>query len=93
MATRVALARAAARGADWLLVDEPLSGLDPIAAQPVLDTLRGLADRGAGVLWTTHHLGLAARHADRVLVLADGALRAELRPPYPADLLAAGLPP
>lgn len=86
MATRVALARELARGARWLLVDEPLSGLDPLAAVPVLQTLRGLADGGAGVLWTTHHLSLAARHADRVIVVQAGRISATLERPFPADL-------
>ena len=86
--TRVLIARALAGQADWLLADEPMTGLDPGHAIDALALFRQEADRGAGVLLTLHDLDLAARAADRILVLADGRIVADGRP---ADALTADL--
>jgi iron complex transport system ATP-binding protein len=74
---RVLIARALAGDADWLLADEPLAGLDPGHALDALSLFRAEADRGAGVLLTLHDLDLAARMADRIVVLADGRIAAD----------------
>ncbi len=52
-------------------LDEPTSGLDPATGAELLDTLRGLADRGATVIFTTHAIEDLAR-CDRVVFLATG---------------------
>jgi len=54
-----------------LLLDEPTSGLDPATARALISTLRDLADRGAGIAFTTHALADVER-CDRLLVLAPG---------------------
>lgn len=75
---RVLLARALAGEPDWLLADEPLTGLDPGHQMDVCDLFRRLArDGGHGVVLTLHDLPMALRAADRVIVLADGAVQAD----------------
>ncbi|MEV0371216.1 ABC transporter ATP-binding protein [Streptomyces sp. NPDC050636] len=69
---RIAIARAMLRDAPVLVLDEPTTGLDALAAQRILTPLRRLAE-GRTTLVITHHLDLAA-DADRILVLDDGHL-------------------
>lgn len=72
---RALIARGLAGGADWLLADEPLTGLDPGHALDALNLFQRLAhDEGKGVVLTLHDLNLAARFADRVLILNEGRL-------------------
>jgi iron complex transport system ATP-binding protein len=74
---RVMIARVLAGEPDWLLADEPLAGLDPGCQIDAADTLVRRARAGCGVVLTLHDLTLAARIADRVLVLAGGGLMAD----------------
>jgi len=74
---RVLLARALATDAAALLVDEPIAGLDPEAQLMVLERLRARADAGQAVLASLHDLPLAARFADRVVVLGHGTVAAD----------------
>ena len=74
---RVFVARALAGQPAWLLADEPLTGLDPGHALDALALFRGLAEQGSGVVVTLHDLSLAARVADRVVVLAQGRIVAD----------------
>lgn len=74
---RVLMARALAGQPEWLLADEPLTGLDPGHQFDACDLLRRIADEGRGVIVTLHDLTLAARLADRVVVLADGRVSAD----------------
>ncbi|MFF4696556.1 ABC transporter ATP-binding protein [Streptomyces chattanoogensis] len=69
---RVAIARAMLRDAPVLLLDEPTTGLDHLAAQRILAPLRRLAE-GRTTIVITHDLALAG-DADRVLVLDEGRL-------------------
>ena len=88
---RVLLARALATGAQALLADEPTAGLDPEAQLMVLERLRARAAAGQAVLVSLHDLALAARFADRVVVLdggrvvGDAAPMAALTPKIMAD--------
>ena len=77
---RVLLARALVVQAPLLLADEPIAGLDPDAQLLVLERLRARADAGAGVLVSLHDLTLAARIADRVVVLDAGRVVADAAP-------------
>ena len=74
---RVLLARLFATRAPMLLLDEPVAGLDPDAQLLVLDLLKAKAAEGVTVVATLHDLSLAARYADRVLVLDKGRLAAD----------------
>jgi iron complex transport system ATP-binding protein len=77
---RVALARVLATEAPLILADEPTASLDPRYQLIVVDILRRHADAGGAVLAVFHDLGLAARQADRVLVIDDGRIVADGAP-------------
>lgn len=55
-----------------LLLDEPTDGLDPLHQHLVMRTARAAAAQGTAVVAVLHDLALAARYADRALLLADG---------------------
>jgi iron complex transport system ATP-binding protein len=74
---RVRIARALAQQPRALVLDEPTASLDIGHEMAILELLRGQADRGITVLLITHHLDLAARFADRLLLLDRGRLAAE----------------
>jgi iron complex transport system ATP-binding protein len=77
---RVALARALATDARILLADEPTMSLDPRHQLTVMDLLRDHARRGGAVLAVVHDLALAARYADRIIVLQSGRITADENP-------------
>jgi iron complex transport system ATP-binding protein len=83
---RIAIARVMATGAPLILADEPTAALDLQHQLAVLDLLRRHAEAGGAVVAVLHDLSLAARHADRVVVLdrgrvvADGPPRTVLTP-------------
>jgi ABC-2 type transport system ATP-binding protein len=74
MRQKVGVAMALAKDADALLLDEPMSGLDPSAAATFCDLLRRLRDRGVGILMTTHNLFRAHDVGDRVGIMMLGSL-------------------
>ena len=74
---RVALARALATEAGVLLADEPTASLDPRHQLVVMELLRQAARAGQAILATMHDLTLAARFADRVIVMHEGRLVGE----------------
>jgi ABC-2 type transport system ATP-binding protein len=57
-----------------LLLDEPSAALDPRQRERVWEFVLGLAARGTTVIYSTHNVQEAERHAQRVVVLADGEL-------------------
>ncbi|MET9065905.1 phosphonate ABC transporter ATP-binding protein [Streptosporangium sandarakinum] len=70
---RVAIARALCQRASIVLADEPVSALDPVAAEQVVGLLAELArDQGLAVAAVLHQPLLARRHADRVVGLLGG---------------------
>jgi iron complex transport system ATP-binding protein len=77
---RVLLARALTTGAQALLADEPTAGLDPEAQLMVMGRLRARAAAGQAVLVSLHDLALAARFADRIVVLDAGRVVADAAP-------------
>ncbi|MCW5697830.1 MAG: ABC transporter ATP-binding protein [Bauldia sp.] len=74
---RVALARVLAVAAPVILTDEPTAGLDARFQLVILDILRAQADAGVAVIAVLDDLTLAARFADRVLVVAGGKVVAD----------------
>jgi iron complex transport system ATP-binding protein len=74
---RVALARALATQAPILLADEPTLSLDPRHQLVVMDLLARAAHDGGAVLAIVHDLALAARFADRVVLMDGGQLVAD----------------
>jgi ABC-2 type transport system ATP-binding protein len=57
-----------------LLLDEPSGALDPRQRERLWGFITALTERGTAVIFATHDIAEAERHADRVLVLADGEL-------------------
>jgi iron complex transport system ATP-binding protein len=74
---RVALARALTTQARILLADEPTVSLDARHQLAVMELLRAAARAGGAVLAVVHDLSLAARFADRVIVMAGGRIVAQ----------------
>jgi len=97
---RAAIARALAVDPDVLVLDEPVSALDPTVRERVLALLRRLrADRDLTMVFVSHDLDVVAAVADDVLVMQDGAVVeqgpvadvfAAPRHPFTRELLAAG---
>jgi ABC-2 type transport system ATP-binding protein len=71
-AQRVQLVAAMAHGPDLLILDEPLSGLDPVAQSDVLSLFAEFRAAGGAILFSTHTLAAAESLCDRVVMLADG---------------------
>lgn len=74
MRKKTALGMALLHRPEVLLLDEPFEGIDPASAFVVERVLARMADRGATVLLTSHHLRVVERMADRVLILRGGAV-------------------
>jgi len=74
---RVRIARALAQEPRLLVLDEPTSSLDVRHEMEVFELIRKLAGQGIAALLVTHHLNLAARYADRLLLLHAGSAVAE----------------
>ena len=66
---RVFLAQALSQGAEVVLLDEPLTGLDIPSQEAILCILDDLHQAGVTVLTATHDLNLAAKHFDQVMLL------------------------
>jgi lipopolysaccharide export system ATP-binding protein len=68
---RVEIARALATNPSFLLLDEPFTGIDPIAREDIGHIIRALRDRGIGVLITDHDERSTLRLTDRAYILYD----------------------
>ncbi len=77
---RAALARVLAQRPGILLLDEPTAALDIRHQEQVLSLARCRAEQGDAVAVVMHDLGLAAAHADRIVVLSHGQVRAQGAP-------------
>ena len=73
---QVAFLAALAHSPGVIVLDEPTSGVDALARAALWDTIRAQAERGAGVLVTTHYMQ-EAQQCDRLLLMSDGRLVAE----------------
>jgi len=74
MKKRAALARAMITEPEILLIDEPFSGLDPLAVRLIEALLREVNHvRGLTMILTNHHIGSTMRLADEIVFLSDGA--------------------
>ena len=74
---RVEIARALATQPSYILLDEPLAGIDPIAVGEIRDLVRHLKDRGIGVLITDHNVRETLDIIDRAYILHDGQVLME----------------
>jgi lipopolysaccharide export system ATP-binding protein len=71
---RVEIARAIATEPAFLLLDEPFTGIDPIAVADIQLTIRQLRERGLGVLITDHQVRETLAIVDRAYILNDGEI-------------------
>jgi ABC-2 type transport system ATP-binding protein len=72
MAQKVQLLSSIAHDPELVILDEPFSGLDPVNQQALEGIIRGLADRGATVVFSTHVMQHAERLCDQVVLIAGG---------------------
>jgi len=75
MTQRLGLAQAIQHNPDLVILDEPMSGLDPIGRREVRDLILALKQSGATVFFSSHILQDAEMICDRVAILKDGVLR------------------
>lgn len=75
---RVELARALAASPEFILLDEPFTGIDPIAIGEIKDNIRKLSEeKGLGVLITDHNPKATLSITDRAYVIFDGKIKIE----------------
>ena len=77
---RVEIARALATQPHFILLDEPLAGIDPIAVRDIRELVTHLKDRGIGVLITDHNVRETLDIVDRAYILHDGQVLMEGAP-------------
>jgi lipopolysaccharide export system ATP-binding protein len=77
---RLEIARALASQPNFVLLDEPLAGIDPIAVRDIRQLVSHLKDRGIGVLITDHNVRETLDIVDRAYILHDGSVLMEGTP-------------
>jgi lipopolysaccharide export system ATP-binding protein len=77
---RVEIARALAAGPQFMMLDEPLAGIDPVALGDIRDLVLHLKDRGIGVLITDHNVRETLDIVDRAYIIHDGHVLMEGTP-------------
>ena len=82
---RVEIARALASRPSFVLLDEPLAGIDPIAVSDIRGLIRHLSERGIGVLITEHNVRDTLEIVDRAYIIHDGTVFMD---GSPADIVA-----
>ena len=69
---RVALASALALRPDYLILDEPITGLDPVGKKEILETFKKVRERGTAVVAVTHNLKGFFPLLERIVLLREG---------------------
>ena len=77
---RLEIARALAANPDFILLDEPFAGVDPIAVNDIRNLVSHLKDKGFGVLITDHNVRETLEITDRAYVLHNGTVLCEGTP-------------
>ena len=73
---RAQIAAALVHDPEVLILDEPFSGLDPLAVDVVVGVRKDRATSGAPVLFSSHQLDIVERLCDDLVIIADGRIRA-----------------
>lgn len=73
---RVEIARALATSPAFILLDEPFTGVDPIAIQDIQGIIHDLKKRDIGILITDHNVQATLKITERAYIIADGRIRA-----------------
>jgi len=71
---KVAFASIIAMDADFIVIDEPTSQLDPDASEAVFGIIRDLKKRGKSIILVEHKIDLMAEYADRIIVMKEGRI-------------------
>ena len=87
---RAQIAAALVHDPDVLILDEPFSGLDPLAVEVVAGVLQDRAAQGTSVLFSSHQLDVVERLCDDLVIIAE---RARSAPPAAATTCALSTPP
>lgn len=69
---RCEIARSLASDPKFILLDEPFAGIDPITVEEIMHLVRGLKERGIGILITDHNVHETLSITDRAYILIDG---------------------
>ena len=77
---RVEIARALAADPEFMLLDEPFAGIDPIAISDIRKLVRQLTSRGIGVLVTDHNVRETLELIDKALIIHEGQVLTEGSP-------------
>jgi len=77
MQRRIGIAQALINDPEFLILDEPTTGLDPIGARQVKDLILDLGKRGKTILLSSHQLSDVEDCVDRLVILYGGKIRAE----------------
>jgi len=72
---RVEIARALATDPKFMLLDEPFTGIDPIAIGDIQDAISHLNQKGIGVVITDHNVRETLAITDRAYIISDGEIR------------------
>jgi lipopolysaccharide export system ATP-binding protein len=73
---RVEIARALATSPAFMLLDEPFTGVDPIAIQDIQQIIKHLKEKNIGILITDHNVQATLRITERAYIIADGKIMA-----------------
>ena len=68
----------------YLLLDEPFAGVDPIAVEDIRSLIKGLKNRGIGILITDHNVRETLKLVDRVYIINDGSI---IKSGSPAEII------
>ena len=71
---RVEIARALVNSPSFILLDEPFSGIDPKAVEDIQEIVKGLRDKGIGILITDHNVNATLGICDRAYIIDAGKL-------------------
>lgn len=71
---RVEIARALVLSPDFLLLDEPFAGIDPISVTDLQQVILGLKERGIGVIMTDHNVRDTLKVCDRAYIISEGEI-------------------
>ena len=84
---RVEIARALVLSPDFLLLDEPFAGIDPISVADLQHVILGLKERGIGVIMTDHNVRDTLKVCDRAYIISEGEI---LLSGKPGEIAASG---
>ena len=76
---RLMIASVLSTGCEVVILDEPLTGMTRVEAAEILDILKPLTERGRTVIMITHDPYLAARYSDRIVLMREGSITADIR--------------